>query len=71
MVRQIHHHDAVDFNPVAHGHGRVIEKLRRDPGAANRIGALREIVIGDRSRELVQFDRKVSELHLSGQHMMQ
>jgi len=49
----------------------VIEKLRRDPRAADCVDALGQVVVGDRGRQLVQLDGEVGELHLAGQHVMQ
>lgn len=48
-----------------------MEKLRRDPRAADCVNALGQVVVGDRGRQLVQLDGEVGELHLAGQHVMQ
>jgi diguanylate cyclase (GGDEF)-like protein len=71
VVNQVHHRHAVGLDPVAHRHGRVMKKLCSDPHPADRVDALGQVVVGDRSRELVQLDRKVGEFHLTGEHVMQ
>ncbi len=48
VVHQIHDRHAVGFDSVAHRHGRMIEKLRRDSHAANHVDALGQVVVRDR-----------------------
>src|ERR1700682_2922244 len=62
---------AVGFDSVAHRHDRMIEKLRRDPRAADCVDALGQVVVGDRGRQLVQRDGEVGVLHLATQDLMQ
>ena len=71
MIHQVHHCHAVSFDSVAHRHGRVIEKLRRNPNAADRVDAFGQVVVRDRCRQLIQVDGEIGELHLAGQDVMQ
>ena len=71
VVDQVHHHHAVDFDSVTQRHGRVIEKLCRDPRTADGVDALAQVMVGEHGRQLVQLDWEVDVLHLSGEHVMQ
>jgi hypothetical protein len=71
VVHQVHDRHTVGFDPVAHRHRGVIEELRGNPHTPDRVDALGQLVIGDRGRELVQFDGEVGELHLAREHVVE
>src|SRR5262245_48459218 len=47
----------------------MVQKLRRDPGSTQILGAFHELAIVDGGPQLRQLHRKIGELHLSGQHV--
>ena len=56
---------------IAEGEGRVVQVLRADGGVADLEDALDQVVVAHLGADVVEADREVLVLHLSGEHVVE
>ncbi len=71
MVGRVHDDHAVHLEAIAERQHRMVQVPRGHPDVADREGALHQLVIADRRRQLIETHGKVRVLHLAGERVAQ
>src|SRR5438034_739670 len=71
VVARVDDRGAVGLEAVAERYGGVVEVLRDDPRAADRVRALAQVREAERGGELAQGHREIRELHLAGERLVE
>ena len=69
VVRRIDHGGAIGLEAIAQGQRRVVQELGVDTHLGDVEGALDQVMMVDRRRELVDRHREVAVLHLAGEDL--
>ncbi len=67
VIAGIHHACVLRLQTIAKCQGRMVQKARADAGVINRKAAFGQIVKADARAQLIERDREIGVLHLTGE----